>query len=461
MSTQEATFFLEQARNDLLSFCVFSDRFFEIIAIHEQMAEALEKVERWEIKKLILELPPRSGKSRIIREFLAKYLWKHPKTDVLLTGHSSSLLESFSRQIQERMNSDEYKLLFNTRIKEWNAWVKSWATTDWGEFAVYGVWGGITGRWGNLLIIDDPYATREDAESDTIRKKVSDWYWSTFLSRRQNENAVQIIIMQRWREDDLVGEILEKEKDWHRVTIPAINEKWESFWASKFSVEYLQKMRKTIGENFFMSQYQQDPISSDWGDFQKDFFVYEGEKENLENMNIVTFIDPAISQKQDADFTAIVTVGQDIQTNLYYLLEVKHLKALPNEIISELFWTVQKYGQINASYKVGIEVVQYQKMLALAIRDEMRKRNQFFMLEEMRPSGEKEARIRSILQPLYANHQIVHCNEVENTNELENELIKFPNGKHDDLIDAEASGISLLKSSPPWGWNDISVPEYV
>lgn len=90
---------------------------------------------------------------------------------------------------------------------------------------IYGVGGGITGKGGHRLIIDDPYATRQDAESDTIRKKVEDWYDSTFLSRRHNEHAGICIIMQRWREDDLVGYILEKEKDWEIVSLPAINEK--------------------------------------------------------------------------------------------------------------------------------------------------------------------------------------------------------------------------------------------
>lgn len=74
------------------------------------------------------------------------------------------------------------------------------------------------------MIIDDPYATRQDAESDTIRKRVEDWYDSTFLSRRHNSEAGICLIMQRWREDDLVGYILEKEKDWEIVKIPAVSD---------------------------------------------------------------------------------------------------------------------------------------------------------------------------------------------------------------------------------------------
>ena len=80
--------------------------------------------------------------------------------------------------------------------------------------------------------------------------------------------------MQRWREDDLVGEILEKEDDWEIVKIPAISDEGVSFWPSRFSVEYLEKMRDSIGEYFFQSQFQQEPFVDGGGDFKQDYFQY-------------------------------------------------------------------------------------------------------------------------------------------------------------------------------------------
>lgn len=447
----DLAFFKSMAKNDLLSFCSYTDKFFSIVEIHKKMAKALTDIKDGKVKRLILELPPRSWKSRITSEFVAWYLWHHPEKDIILTGHGSSLLEWFSRNIRDRINSKEYMDIFNTKLSDGNTAVKSWKTSEGGEFSIFWVGWGITGKWGHLLIIDDPYATREDAESETIKTKTWDWYKSTFLSRRQNEDSAIVVIMQRWAEDDLVGRLLEESSDdWTRISIPAIDWEGKSFWPEKFSVGYLEEMRKEIGEYFFMSQYQQDPVNEWSWAFLRDYFQYSWNIEGTEiarRLDIVTFLDPAISKKQEADSSAIVTIWLDPVTNLIYVLEVKKLKEEPDKIIDEVFHTVHKYSVMWNSFKFGIEVVQFQKMLALEIQKQMRVRNKFFILEEVRPTGEKEARIRSMLQPRYSNRSIIHNKNVFNTNELESELLKFPNGKHDDLIDALSSGMTLIEAS--------------
>ena len=446
---EDMAFFKEMARKDLLSFCVYSDKFFEINKHHEIIANALQRFMEGKVKKLILQTPPRSWKSRLICEAIAWAFWNVQNTDIIYTWHSISLLESFSRNIRDRVMSPEYRSIFKDSVKWDNGAVGSWAMSNQNKLMIYGVWWGITGKGWNRLIIDDPYATRQDAESDTIRKRVEDWYDSTFLSRRHNSEAGICLIMQRWREDDLVGYILEKEKDWEIVKIPAVSDEWESFWASRFPVPYLEEMRTNIGDYFFSSQYQQEPFVESWWDFKRDYFRYE-EICNIQGliprMKIVSFLDPAISTKQEWDFSALVTVWHDLQSNLRYVLEVKQIKAVPNEIIDEVFDTAKYWKNKGQSYKMGIEVVQYQKMLALAIRDEMRKRDFHFTMEEVNPRGEKEARVRSILQPLYSSQSIVHIRG-DKINELELELLKFPNGKHDDIIDSLSSACSIMQSS--------------
>lgn len=449
MTEEQKTFAVNMARKNLLSFCVFSDKFFEINNHHEIIADALQRFMKWETKKLILQTPPRSWKSRMIQEAIAWAFGTMQNTEILYTWHSISLLESFSRNIRDRVNSVEYKALFNDRVKGDNWAISDWGMTNWNKLMIYWVGWGITGKWWHRLIIDDPYATRQDAESDTIRKRVEEWYDSTFLSRRHNSEAWICLIMQRWREDDLVGYILEKENDWEIVKIPAISDDWESFWPSRFPVTFLDEMRTNIWNYFFSSQYQQEPfIDSGW-DFKKEYFRYE-EMWTIQNiiprMKIVSFLDPAISTKQEWDFSALVTVWHDLQSNIRYILEVKQIKAVPNEIIDEVFETARFWKSKGQSYKFGIEVVQYQKMLALAIRDEMRKRDFSFTLEEVNPRWEKEARIRSILQPLYGNHSIIHIRG-NKINELELELLKFPNWKHDDIIDSLSSACSIMQSA--------------
>lgn len=449
MDNQQIAFIKQRAREHLLSFCVFTDKFYEINSHHEIIANTLQRFMEWKVKKVILQTPPRSWKSRLICEAIAWAFGNLQNTDVIYTWHSISLLESFSRNIRDRVNSPEYRSIFKDTVKGDNGAVWAWSMSNQNQLMIYGVWGWITGKGWNRLIIDDPYATRQDAESDTIRKRVEDWYDSTFLSRRHNSEAGICLIMQRWREDDLVWYILEKEKDWEIVKIPAISDDWESFWASRFPVPYLEEMRANIGDYFFQSQFQQEPFIESGGDFKRDYFRYAEMweiKDLIKRMKIVTFLDPAISQKDEWDFTGIVTVWHDIQSNLRYTLEVKQIKALPDEIIKELFNTAKEWKWKGQSYKAGIEVVQYQKMLALSIKDEMRKQDFHFLLEEVTPRWEKEARIRTILQPLYGTHTLVHVRQ-EKIQALELELLKFPNAKHDDIIDALSWACQLLEST--------------
>lgn len=443
MNNQEQQFFKEMARKDLLSFCVYTDKFFDIIAHHELIADHLKKLVNGDIQNLIISMPPRAWKSRIMQEFIAYLLWTEPHNDILYTWHSLSLLEDFSRNIRNRVNSNEYKGLFNTRIAWDNSAVKSWKIDKGWVFSVFWVWGWITGKGWNYMIIDDPYATRQDAESQTVRRTVSDWYWSTFLSRKQDDKAKQVIIMQRWREDDLIGEILERESEkWTELKIPALDENWESFWPDRFSKEYFEDIKEQ-NPLFFSSQYQQDPVNEWGGDFKQEYFEYYDEiKEEIRTrLDVISFIDPAISQKQEADNTAIVTIGIDRMSNNIYLLQVKAIKETPDNIINEVFATAWDFLNYWKSFKFGIEVVQYQKMLALEIKKQMTVRDAFFYLEEVRPQGEKEARIRTSLQWRYSGHTIIHPRYW--VTELEMELLKFPNGKHDDRIDAFASAVAM------------------
>jgi predicted phage terminase large subunit-like protein len=452
MENQVAQLMKEASREDLLSFCVYTDKFFEINRHHEIIADKLQAFMEWKIKRLILQTPPRSWKSRLICEAIAHSMWKLENTDIIYTWHTISLLEWFSRNIRARVDSPEYKELFKDRIKDWNGWVNQWSMTNWNQLMIYWVWWAITGKWWHRLIIDDPYATRQDAESETIRARVKDWYNSTFYSRRHNQDTWICLIMQRWREDDLVWELLQQD-DWEVVKIPAIDSEWRSFWENRFDVKELENIRKQIWDYFFASQYQQDPIN-EWGwDFTRDYIQYYQEHLMPTDLEIVTFIDPAISQKQEADNTAIVTIWLDKRSNNIYILEVLAGKMLPDEIINNTFKTYLKWKP----KRIWIEVVAYQKMLAIELRKQMNIRNIFFVLDEIHPQWEKVSRIRTILQPRYSNLSIFHNNTC---NDLELELLKFPNGKHDDMIDALASAVNMLNTFNISHKPKVFVPNY-
>ena len=158
----------------------------------------------------------------------------------------------------------------------------------------------------------------------------------------------------------------------------------------------------------------------------------------------VTYIDPAISEKQGADQSVVITISRNVVTQDIFIRKCwKKVGAHPDEVIAELFYQVFFYG----SEKAGVEVNQYQRALALMIKKEMRLKNKAFILEEITSNTEKKARIKSALQPKYANKWIWHNRK--DCDELEKELLKFPNAKHDDNPDALAGAVLILDETSP------------
>ena len=415
---------------------------------HKIITNALEDVIAWRKKKIMISVPPQHGKSTISTQRFPLFAHlKDPTQYIVSASYSWDLAKTHLSKARQIVEWPQFKALWMPLNFTTNGAFEYTLAEWWWYYAVW-VGGSLTGRPIDIGIIDDVHKDRLEYESDTIRNNTWDWYTSVFLSRLHKDSA-QIGVMTRWWEDDLFWRILELEWDeWEIINIPVLD--WtNTIFPERFPYDFIQKKRAVMWERDFQALYMWDPINEWWWDFKKEYFRYE-EMGNIEQiikrMKIVSFLDPAISQKQEWDFSAIVTVWHDLQSNLRYVLEVKQLKASPNEIIDEVFDTARYWKNKWQSYKMGIEVVQYQKMLALAIRDEMRKRDFHFTMEEVTPRGEKEARIRSILQPLYSNSSIIHIRG-KNINELEVELLKFPNWKHDDIIDALSSACSIMQSS--------------
>ena len=325
-----------------------------------------------------------------------------------------------------------------------------WNTTKGGSYRAVGVWGSLTGKAADKIMIDDPHKDQEEAMSPIMRNKVRERYTSVVLSRAHINTAI-VIIMTRWHEDDLCGRLLEREPDdWVVLNIPVFNEDWTVIRPEKHPKELVDKKRKTIWESMFQAMYMWDPINEGGWAFKQEYFQYYNKEEIfneygtafVKDLQVVTFLDPAISQKQTADDTSICTIWLDKKNNNVYLIDLRRGKMLPDEIINNLFEIVNTFHP----NKVGIETNAFQKMLELEIRKEMKKRDKFFLLEWLTSTMNKEAKIISALQPRYSNATILHPKRWNNIQEVEWQLLKFPNGKHDDAIDSLAMAVMMLNS---------------
>ena len=228
---------IREARNNLLSFISVTYKDYKIGWVHQEICQTLDNFLKDLIDgkrpRLIITMPPRSGKSEIVsRRFPAYFLGKYPDLSIISVSYSASLAEDFSRDVQRIIDSDEYKKIFpDTKLSDKKD--KNYKrTSDFfeivdhkGVYCSAGVGGSITGKGCDILIIDDPIKNRQEANSETVRKKIYDWYSSTAYTRLSPIGGV-IMMCTRWHLDDLIGKVLsdKNQKPFHVISYPAIAE---------------------------------------------------------------------------------------------------------------------------------------------------------------------------------------------------------------------------------------------
>lgn len=301
-------------------------------------------------------MPPQHGKSELsTRSFPAYLLGRNPDLKLALASYNATLAENFSREIQRRMTSQEFKLLFpEGRIAEKKG--EAERTAEFfamvgrrGYLKAVGRGGSLTGTAVDIGIIDDPLKDRQEAQSTIIKQQLWEWYTDVFETRLHNDSA-QVIIQTRWFDDDLAGRLLERDDDWVVIEFPAIRTKaensydprkeGEALWHERHSLEKLQKIKKDSPFTF-ESLYQQSPkpsvetlIYHDWQ--LCEFFPKDADV-------IFSGIDFGFSN----DPTALIRIAK--LGNKLYLDEVIYEKGLTNsDLIVKIKNYPDKLGEIYA-----------------------------------------------------------------------------------------------------------------
>ena len=441
------------ARETLIEFAIVIDEryktswHFEIIAQKLQMA--YKGVLENKRSRIILELPPRHGKSELsTKKFPAWSLGKSPEIPVIVTSYAQDLATDFGMSTRDLMNSDNYQAIFSTRLRADTKAKAKWLTKAGGGYTAVGVGGPITGKGFKVGIIDDPIKNREEADSLVIRDKIWKWYTSTFLTREDGNGAV-IIIMTRWHDDDLVGRILNNEgaEEWDVVKFPAIAEKDEQYrkkgealWLERFPLSILNKRKNDLGPYDWSALYQQDPVDVENQEFKKEWFQYRTMEEitRLSTRRFVT-IDPASAMREKSDFIGCVINCVD-RENKWNFASYK-LKMNSADLINFLF-------KIDNDWKpevFGIEEGVYEQVIKPFLEEEMKKRNQFLKIIALKHQQQnKHLRIRGLI-PRYSAGGIFHIEGM--CVDLEAELIRFPKAINDDVADAGAYQLQIAE--PP------------
>lgn len=429
------------ARTHLIDFSILmSDGKYSPAWFHEDIADKLMAVEKGEIERLMIFMPPRHGKSQLASiNFPAWYLGRNPDKEIITSSYSADLAQDFGYKTKELVNDELYQNIFDIKLKEDQKSKAKWLTNKNGSYTSVGVGGAITGRGANILIIDDPIKNREEAESQVYREKVWDWYRSTALTRLQSGKSAVILILTRWHDDDLAGKILQEDPDsWTIVKYPAIATEDEEhrkrggpLWEESFNNEMLEKRKKEIGSYNFSALYQQTPVLAEDQEFKPDWIEYISQEEvdDKKCRHYIT-IDTAISKKAQSDFTGIVENSVDNEG--FWHISSAQMKLNPKELIDLLF---TKHQQKNYA-QIGIEETIYLQAIAPFLDDEMRQRGIYLPIVPLKHNQtNKEVRIRGLI-PRYQSGSIRHIRG--KNNDLELQMWAFPMGAHDDILDALA-----------------------
>ena len=282
-------------QNELFAFCRYIDPKF-ITPRHLQLvAEKLEKVEKGELKRLIINIPPRFGKSYLVSQmFLSWLLGKNPRREIILSSYNKDKAEEYTSWVRNTCKTDRFKSVFgNFKMDDSKQAAGEWRTAIGGKVLATSLKGGITGYGANILIIDDPVKDMDEALSDIMQEKIWNRYRADMRTRLYPGAAI-IVIMTRWTTNDLVGKLIENEGllenggKWDMLSLPMLDESGAPLWGEAYDLEEIQDIRSSLGEKLFQSLYQQTPVDLVDGVFSDPIF-----REPSELMPKIGYIDPA------------------------------------------------------------------------------------------------------------------------------------------------------------------------
>ena len=411
---------------------------FEPAAHHKLLIDRLEAVTRGEIDRLAIFMPPGSAKSTYTSAlFPPWYLAQNPSKMVIAASHTAELAERWGRRVRNLVAEHSPRLGY--AIAADNQAAGRWATSGDGEYYAAGVGGSITGRRADLVVIDDPVRSREDAESETVREKVWDWYRADLITRLKPGAAI-CLVQTRWHEADLAGRILEAEGDkrdggaWEVIRLPALaelldplgREPGDALWPEWEGVEQLERKRSIIGPRDWSALYQQRPTAEDGTYFKKEWF--RRYTDAPERMTIYMSGDFAVTEG-GGDFTELAVWGVDQFDNVY-ALDWWSGQASSDRWAAEFIRLIKRWKPVTFIGEAGPIRRAMEPLLGRMMRDE----RAYAVIEWLSSGNDKSANARP-LQAFMANGRF-HFPATDWAERVQDQMLRFPDGKYDDAVDA-------------------------
>ena len=431
-----------KAKSDFLSFvkCVWPE--FIEGSHHRHIAEKFNKLSRGEIKRLIVNMPPRHTKSEFASYLLPSWMvGRDPKLKIIQVTHTGELAIRFGRKAKHLIDSEEYHKIFETRLQEDSKAAGRWETAQGGEYFAAGVGGAITGRGADLLIIDDPHS-EQDALSETALESAYDWYTSGPRQRLQPGASI-VLVMTRWSTKDLTAMLLKAQKEvkgdqWDVVEFPAIMEHgpvWPEYWKS----DELDKVKATLPVAKWNAQWMQKPTSEEGAIIKREWWRVWKHDWIPQLEYVIQSYDTAFLKKETADFSAITTWGLfypsiDEPLNLILLDAVKERYEFPELRRVAL----QQYKYWNPEM-----VIVEAKASGLPLTYELRQMD--IPVVNFTPSKGNDKHVRvNTCAPVFESG-MVWAPDQKFADEVIEECAAFPFGDNDDLVDSMTQAVMRFR----------------
>lgn len=412
--------------------------------------------------RLLIKAPPRHGKSELVsRRFIAYALGRYPWLQIMNASYSSDLATAMNRDVQSIMDSPVYneifpntmingemaKILGDKSVKNLKKTADFCETNEHGYMFSGGVGGAFTGFGSHCFIIDDAIKNRAEADSETVRNKIWNWYTSTAYSRL-SEGGGMIIMMTPWHSDDLTGRILDKMKrgegdEFTVFEFPAIathdetyRKEGEPLHPERYSLEKLEQIKKTVGMRDWAALYQQNPIPDGGGMFKQDWLQYYDELPNHFDKIVMSF-DMTFKDTKTSDYVCGQVWIQE--KGSFYLVDQIRGRY-------DFVTTLRKFVEFTRKHDYCMRKLIEDKANGTAVINTLKSRMSGII--PIVPHESKEARA-SAVTTLWEAHNVFLPNPDKYQwvgREFVPELLVFPGGKHDDQVDCMTQALNDLVS---------------
>lgn len=472
----------EMARRRLLYFTTAMMPEYKPSWVHQDICRRLERfvkqVEAQQSPRLMLFMPPRHGKSQLASGMFPSWvLGLHPEWKIIAASYGMDLATDFSAESRSRLRDPDYHAIFpGTQLDKEKQGLESWKTTKGGGYVAAGVGTGITGKGMNIGIADDIIKDAADADSEQIRNNTFKWYNAVFRNRLAPGGGI-LLIGTRWHHDDPSGRLMiadeeltkagvstDERENWEIVSYPAIAEEdehlmldgsilqgepeavdgsvlrtlrraGEALTPERYPLNELLKLKNSYTKSQWSALYQQRPSPDDGDFFKKDDFRYGWLDPAYRPLcRIFMTVDYAIGKKTRNDYTVMGVFALDSDDNLW-VLEIRRGRWGTLDIVNNAVALIERHKpEIYAGEHGQVHMAVFP-----VIQQELDKKRIYVSVDEsLVPIQDKETRARPMQGRMQRRKLVFSYDEATRPDVYditERELLQFPNGAHDDIVD--------------------------